>query len=157
MASGALPTYQKYVNGVPVPQRRTVSLRLREKYIVLLVFVTFMMVCFGAFLFLPDLGTRVNVENINIFIPKRENDQGNMAFRHHQNEVEDVHKIEDKKKLDQKVEEVKKELGPRHESLLDQIKREKEALAEKEAEEAAKVLQNLCNTYTIYFFCNFQR
>lgn len=150
MASGALPTYQKYVNGVPVPQRRTVSLRLREKYIVLLVFVTFMMVCFGAFLFLPDLGTRVNVENINIFIPKREND-------HHQNEVEDVHKIEDKKKLDQKVEEVKKELGPRHESLLDQIKREKEALAEKEAEEAAKVLQNLCNTYTIYFFCNFQR
>lgn len=82
MASGGLPTYQKYVNGVPVPQRRTATLRMREKYVVLLVFVTFMMVCFGAFLFLPDFGNRVNVIDIkkqmqvgdSLFIPKQNDD-----------------------------------------------------------------------------------
>ena len=141
MASSGLPTYQKYVNGVPVPQKRAVSLRLREKYIVLLVFVTFMMVCFGAFLFLPDLGTRVNVENINIFIPKRENEQGSMGFRHHQDEVEDIHRIEDKKVINEKVAKIQNELGKEHhESLLEQIKREKDALAEKQADEEAKVM-----------------
>ncbi len=72
-----LPTYQRYINGVPVPQNRK-TLRLREKYIVLLVFVTFGTVCFGAFFFLPDLRDRVSVtgfhENFvqNVFLPKPE-------------------------------------------------------------------------------------
>ena len=59
-ASSVLPTFQRYVNGIPVPQGRK-SLRMREKYIIVLVFLTFGVVCFGAFFFLPDLRDRVSV------------------------------------------------------------------------------------------------
>jgi len=63
MASGGglLPTYQqqKYVNGVPISTVGRRTLRLREKYILLLVISVFAFVCFGAILFMPDMRDRV--------------------------------------------------------------------------------------------------
>ncbi|XP_043273662.1 mannosyl-oligosaccharide 1,2-alpha-mannosidase IA-like isoform X2 [Venturia canescens] len=49
-----LPTYQRFVNGVPVPLFSRRAFRPREKYLILLVFLTFGVVCFGTFFFLPD-------------------------------------------------------------------------------------------------------
>ena len=55
MTSGALlPSYQRFVNGVPVALFSRRAFRPREKYLILLVFLTFGVVCFGAFFFLPD-------------------------------------------------------------------------------------------------------
>ncbi|XP_015600439.1 mannosyl-oligosaccharide 1,2-alpha-mannosidase IB isoform X2 [Cephus cinctus] len=53
-STGILPTYQRFVNGVPVPLFSRRSFRPREKYLIFLVFLTFGIVCFGAFFFLPD-------------------------------------------------------------------------------------------------------
>ena len=54
--------------------------------------------------------------------------------------MEDIHRIEDKKRLDEKVKELKQDLGDEgHEQMLDQIRREKEVLAAKQAEEEAEV------------------
>lgn len=67
-----LPLYQRYVNGVPIPQGRK-TLRLREKYIILLVFMTFTIVCLCAFMFLPNMQEKVS-EKIQdaqvIFVPE---------------------------------------------------------------------------------------
>ncbi|KAF7992379.1 hypothetical protein HCN44_001704 [Aphidius gifuensis] len=52
-----LPSYNRFVNGVPVPLFSRRSFRPREKYLILLVFLTFGVVCFGAFFFLPDFRT----------------------------------------------------------------------------------------------------
>lgn len=52
-ATNILPTYQRFVNGVPVPFSRR-SFRPREKYVIFLVFFTFGLVCFGTFFFLPE-------------------------------------------------------------------------------------------------------
>lgn len=52
--SSILPSYQRFVNGVPVTLFSRRSFRPREKYLILLVFLTFGVVCFGAFFFLPD-------------------------------------------------------------------------------------------------------
>lgn len=49
-----LPSYQRFVNGVPVPLFPRRAFRPREKYLILLVFLTFGVVCFGTFFFLPD-------------------------------------------------------------------------------------------------------
>ena len=110
MASGGvLPTYQRYQNGSVIPQRRTTTLRMREKYIVLLVFVTFAVFCFGTFMFLPDLRDRVSVDHIkrqlgqDMFIPKGESNGGGKVFRHHPNELVDQHQIIDKEELDKKI------------------------------------------------------
>lgn len=53
-ASTVLPTYQRYINGAPVSAAGRKTLRLREKYIVLLVLGTFVAVCIGTFFFLPE-------------------------------------------------------------------------------------------------------
>lgn len=61
--TAVLPSYQRFANGVPVPLFSRRSFRPREKYLILLVFLTFGVVCFGAFFFLPDFrtgGTAVN-------------------------------------------------------------------------------------------------
>lgn len=52
-ATGILPTYQRFVNGVPVPFSRR-YFRPREKYVLLLVAFTFGLVFFGTFFFLPE-------------------------------------------------------------------------------------------------------
>ncbi|XP_049821507.1 mannosyl-oligosaccharide 1,2-alpha-mannosidase IA-like isoform X1 [Aethina tumida] len=48
-----LPVYHRIVNGVPVPFTRR-SFRAKEKYVIFLVFVTFGLICFGTFFFLPE-------------------------------------------------------------------------------------------------------
>ena len=110
-ATAVLPTYQRYINGVPVTQARR-TLRLREKYIVLLVFVTFGTVCFGAFFFLPDL--RQKVVQDGIFLPEPiEDRQFGLPFRHHPGEDFDEHRIVDKNILDSKIQNSMKGYGPR--------------------------------------------
>lgn len=114
-ASGVLPTYQRYVNGVPVPSSRK-TLRLREKYIILLVFATFGIVCFGAFFFLPNLQDRVTMVEVRkrfrdagegLFLPQQEGGgTGNagkvIPFRH--DDFVDPHKIDDKIRLQMNIE-----------------------------------------------------
>ena len=108
-----LPTYQRYVNGVPVPQKRN-TLRLREKYIVLLVFVTFGTVCFGAFFFLPDLRDRVSVNGLrkdfanDVFLPKPVDVAPGRVIRHSPDEDVDEHQIGDQIKLGIKIKADKK-------------------------------------------------
>lgn len=112
MASGdVLPVYQRYINGVPVSTNRRI-LRLREKYVILLVLVSFGSVCFGAFFFLPDLRDRVNVREFkrqldqaggDIFMPRADEDF--VKSLHFQaGELDDSHKLRDKAKLQEKIE-----------------------------------------------------
>ncbi|CAH1798860.1 unnamed protein product, partial [Owenia fusiformis] len=143
-ASGVLPTYQRYVNGVPVtPGRRT--LRLREKYIILLVFVTFGTVCFGAFFFLPDLRERVSVDEFRRqladgVIPEG-GGPGGKILKHGVQGV-DPHKIDDKMRLDRKIEQHKHQLPlppvsiPK--DLKDDIEKQKQQVLEKQKEEEEK-------------------
>lgn len=49
-----LPSYQRFVNGVPISLFSRRAFRPREKYLIFLVILTFGVVCFGAFFFLPD-------------------------------------------------------------------------------------------------------
>ena len=114
-ASGVLPTFQRYVNGVPVPPARK-TLRLKEKYVILLVFGTFGIVCFGAFFFLPNLQEKVNI----VEVKKHLKDAGDMAgnmFNIHEKEggngkvigirhddLVDPHKIDDKIRLQMNIE-----------------------------------------------------
>ncbi|KAL1436098.1 hypothetical protein MTO96_010846 [Rhipicephalus appendiculatus] len=51
---GVLPTYFKYISVAPGGSARR-TLRVREKYIVVLVLATFLMVCIGAVFYLPEL------------------------------------------------------------------------------------------------------
>ena len=126
--SGLLPTFQvqqiKYINGVPVPpvvQRRT--LRIREKYVVLLVFAMFGLVCFGGIFYLPDMrdrgavsdgphggggGMGDNIGNLeNMFIPRfdvappRSNASGGGGVNRHgqPDRVKDPHDENDKAAL----------------------------------------------------------
>jgi hypothetical protein len=53
-ASMMLPTYQRYVKGVPVSSKGK-GMRLREKYVAGIVFFSFVTLCFGAFFYLPEL------------------------------------------------------------------------------------------------------
>jgi len=52
--SDGMTSYQKLVNRVAVPSFSRRSFRPRERYLILLVFVTFTIVCFGAFFYLPE-------------------------------------------------------------------------------------------------------
>jgi hypothetical protein len=62
-ASYELPTHHKFVDGVLQPVYPRGSRRmLKEKHIVLVVFLAFLTVCFGAFLFVPDFRERVSVD-----------------------------------------------------------------------------------------------
>ena len=124
-----LPTYQKYANGVPLPTRRQSSLRIREKYIICLVFVTFLMVCFGGFFFLPDYGGRV--EPLDIFLPQRGENNGHMN-RHHPDEVEDIHSVRDKDSFVDKVYPKGKEINEENRNHRQEIEQEKKELLDKE-------------------------
>lgn len=65
-SAGVLPSYQRFPGPAAGqlfgPGRR--SFRPREKYLILLVFLTFGVVCFGAFFFLPD-DYRANGATVN--------------------------------------------------------------------------------------------
>ena len=56
-ASGVFINNHRYINGVFAPTSRKV-LHFREKYIMLLVFSAFIIVCFGAVFFLPTIQDR---------------------------------------------------------------------------------------------------
>ena len=145
MASGGqLPTYQRYISGVPVPPSRK-TLKLREKYIVLLVFVTFSTVCFGAFFFLPDLRDRVSVWEIrglgqaggDILVPPRQA-AGGFVIDHHENEGIDAHQVVDRERFAQNLKwDAEKDIaeqirGKLNMSKLDHAQIQSEIDAEKE-------------------------
>lgn len=54
-----LPTHHTFR---PIPVHRS-GLRLREKYVLMLIFVAFLLLCFGAFFFVPDMRDRTYLEN----------------------------------------------------------------------------------------------
>ena len=54
-----LPTHQKF-HSIPVNRS---GLRLREKYVLVLIFIAFLLLCFGAFFFVPDLRDRTYLED----------------------------------------------------------------------------------------------
>ena len=160
-AASVLPTFQRYVNGVPVLQGRK-TLRLREKYIILLVFVTFFIVCFGAFFFLPDLRDRVTMNEMRkhlrdagnvMFLPQAHEDghlRGNGKLIRH-DDAFDPHKIDDKVRLHEKIEvdwqqqklneALQKRLN-RHpneiKKLKDEVQSAKEKVLQKQKEEQEK-------------------
>ncbi|XP_052830359.1 mannosyl-oligosaccharide 1,2-alpha-mannosidase IB isoform X3 [Octopus bimaculoides] len=96
-ASGILPTYQRYINGVPIPNTRRI-LRFREKYIVLLVFAIFVTVCFGGFFFLPELRDRVNVDTLargaqQMFLPEPFGGTHGNGHKHGHSRQNSLHQI----------------------------------------------------------------
>lgn len=117
--AGSLPTYQRFVNGVPVPLFSRRSFRPREKYLILLVFLTFGVVCFGAFFFLPDFRNstsgsaavnsvykvyqhmqKAGPELLIPAPPHADDSHPNLIpVRHADPGRQDVHVIEDKQKL----------------------------------------------------------
>lgn len=129
-ASSILPSYQRFVNGVPVPLFSRRSFRPREKYLILLVFLTFGVVCFCTFFFLPDFRAGTSGAAVNsvyrvyehmqkagpeLLIPAPPRLQGGLkGFMGHPNAVpfghegidnQDVHLLEDKQKLQAKINE----------------------------------------------------
>lgn len=116
---GVLPTYQRFVNGVPVPFSRR-SFRPREKYLIWLVFLTFGLVCFGTFFFLPEFrGSSSTVDSVykvyrhmqkagpELLIPAppylNEQSDAQRLIRHDDEKV-DPHVIDDRNKLFAKIE-----------------------------------------------------
>jgi len=107
MASGGglLPTYQqqKYINGVPLSTVGRRTLRLREKYILLVVVSVFAFVCFGAIFFMPDMRDRVAsadghigpVDIGDIFVPRLP--AGSNQNRHGRGNLRDPHDLNDER------------------------------------------------------------
>lgn len=119
-ATGILPTYQRFINGVPVPFSRR-SFRAREKYIIFTVFVTFGLVCFGTFFFLPEFrGTNGTAESVykvydqikragpDLLIPPpphlEDSREAPRLLRHDDEARVDPHVIDDREKLRVKIE-----------------------------------------------------
>ncbi|CAL1528924.1 unnamed protein product [Lymnaea stagnalis] len=149
-----LPFYQRYVNGVPVPQGRK-TLRLREKYIILLVFMTFTIVCLCAFMFLPNMQDKVSIHEIKeigagLFIPgdPRPGPGGApLQNTNNHNAHEEFHNI-DREKLQQKIEsswakdkinsEINKFKPEEAKKLKESIQKEKEEILKIKKEEEEK-------------------
>lgn len=129
-SAGVLPSYQRFANGVPVPLFTRRSFRPREKYLILLVFLTFGVVCFGAFFFLPDFrtgGAAVNSvyrvyqrmqkagPELLFPVPPRASGDGKDSRSlagghpnavppgHEDSDHQDVHLVEDKQKLQVRI------------------------------------------------------
>lgn len=137
-SGGILPNYQKLGSGVGVGPASSQlfgrrSFRPREKYLILMVILTFGIVCFGAFFFLPEdfrsdgmygVYRRVQKAGPEFLLPAPP--LGSEDHRHQSGprkvEVphddhfdsldfhDDVHVIEDKKKLQEKIDEAYKTL-----------------------------------------------
>lgn len=54
-----LPTHHKFHT---IPVNRS-GLRLKEKYVLVLIFTAFLLLCFGTFFFVPDLRDRTYLED----------------------------------------------------------------------------------------------
>ncbi|XP_067010449.2 mannosyl-oligosaccharide 1,2-alpha-mannosidase IA [Anabrus simplex] len=138
-STGIIPTYQRFVNGVPVPSFSRRSFRPREKYLILLVFFTLGVVCFGSFFFLPEFrgssGTVNSVYNVykhmqqagpELLIPApphgddvSEIPGGGKLIRHDVEGLPDPHKIEDRAKLLAKIEEAEEMDRMRNRKVLE--------------------------------------
>ncbi|XP_035741751.1 mannosyl-oligosaccharide alpha-1,2-mannosidase IA-like isoform X2 [Vespa mandarinia] len=135
-SGGILPSYQRLANGgAPASLFSRRSFRPREKYLILIVFLTFLIVCFGAYFFLPDFGAGgVAVDSVyrvyrhmqkagpDLLIPAPPRRSFGDSFNdesyssHHPNALPmplgheaagnlDVHLIEDRLKLQAKIDE----------------------------------------------------
>ncbi|CAH1975273.1 unnamed protein product [Acanthoscelides obtectus] len=118
-ATGILPTHQRFVNGVPVPSSRR-SFRARERYVIFLVFLTFGLICFGTFFFLPEFKTGGTAESVykvydqikragpELLIPPpphlEDTREAPRVFRHETFVKEDPHLIGDREALRAKIE-----------------------------------------------------
>lgn len=126
MATGILPSYQRFLNGAPVPTSTRRSFRPKEKYLIILVFLTFGIVCFGAFFFLPEFrgaGTVNSVYKVyrhmqkagpELLIPAPSHNEdasvstGKLSLgllRHNVESQQDPHRLEDRARLQAKIEE----------------------------------------------------
>ena len=101
MASGGglLPIYQqpKYINGVPMSTVGRRTLRLREKYILVLVVSIFAFVCFGAIFFMPDIrDAQIGPVDIgDIFMPRLP--AGGVQNRHGRGGLRDPNELNDER------------------------------------------------------------
>lgn len=122
---GLLPTYQqqKYVNGVPISTVGRRTLRLREKYILLVVVSVFAFVCFGAIFFMPDMRDRVAsadghigpVDIGDMFVPRLS--AGGIQNRHGQGSLRDPHDLNDERIFRDRVQQAPHHQWPRPQSL----------------------------------------
>lgn len=119
-STGVIPIYQRFVNGAPVPSSGRRSFRPREKYLILLVFLTFGIVCFGTFFFLPEYKGLNTVNNVYIKVyeqfqnapqllkpplPHSNDIHNEIGIVRHGDSIDlDPHKLEDKVKLLAKIE-----------------------------------------------------
>lgn len=120
--TGILPSYQRFVNGVPVPSISRRSFRLREKYLIVSVLLTFAIVWLGALFYLPEFksSTSVNDSVYNVYKriqkagpellmppPLAQNDVGEfpVGIVRHGEEGDDPHVVEDRNRLRAKIEE----------------------------------------------------
>lgn len=119
--TGILPSYQRFVNGVPVPSISRRSFRLREKYLIVSVLLTFGIVWLGALFYLPEFksSNSVNDSVYNVYKriqkagpellmppPLAQNDVGDFpVIAHHGEEGDDPHVVEDRNRLQAKIEE----------------------------------------------------
>lgn len=132
-----LPTYQRFLNGAPVPSSTRRSFRAREKHLILLVFLTFGVVCFGGFFFLPEFAGSGTVNSVfkvykhmqkagpDLLIPAPPHGDGINEItnkiglvRHDFIKHPDPHQIEDKAKLLAKIEQ-DLEMDKKHQKVLE--------------------------------------
>lgn len=118
-ATGILPSYQRFVNGVPVPSFSRKSFRPREKYVIVVVFLTFVLGCFATFFFLPEMrATKATADSVyrvydsikragpELLIPPPphlENDKDSRLIRHEKDSKFDPHVSDDRAKLKSKI------------------------------------------------------
>lgn len=121
--TGVLPTYQRFVNGVPVPTISRRSFRIREKYLIASVLLTFGIVWLGALFYLPEFknSNSVNDSVYNVYKriqkagpellmppPLAQNDVGDfpiVGIVRHGEEGDDPHILEDRNRLKAKIDE----------------------------------------------------
>lgn len=118
-STGILPSYQRFINGVPVPFSRR-SFRAREKYVIFTVFITFGLICFGTFFFLPEFRGTSNADSVykmydqikrsapELLIPVppvlEDSREPQKLFRHEGDAKSDPHLLDDREKLKAKIE-----------------------------------------------------
>lgn len=121
--TGILPTYQRFVNGVPVPSISRRSFRLREKYLIVSVLLTFGIVWLGALFYLPEFksSNSVNDSVYNVYKriqkagpellmppPLARNEVGDfpvVGIIRHGEDGDDPHIMEDRNRLKAKIDE----------------------------------------------------
>ncbi|CAF4814625.1 unnamed protein product [Pieris macdunnoughi] len=121
--TGILPSYQRFVNGVPVPSISRRSFRLREKYLIISVLLTFGIVWLGALFYLPEFksSTSVNDSVYNVYKriqkagpellmppPLAQNEVGDfpvVGIVRHGEDGDDPHIVQDRNRLRAKIDE----------------------------------------------------